>query len=75
MIDVIERDGLRESVAAVGAFLKPALVERKAAGHYRIDAVRPIPKARSLTFADLATALLDSLERQDLHRCHAYIAN
>jgi 4-aminobutyrate aminotransferase-like enzyme len=30
VIDVIERDGLRENVAAVGAFLKSALAERKA---------------------------------------------
>src|SRR5262245_8169156 len=30
VIDVIERDGLRENVAAVGAFLKAALAERKA---------------------------------------------
>jgi 4-aminobutyrate aminotransferase-like enzyme len=30
VIDVIERDGLRENVATVGAFLKSALAERKA---------------------------------------------
>ena len=30
VLDVIERDGLRENVATVGAFLKSALVERKA---------------------------------------------
>jgi 4-aminobutyrate aminotransferase-like enzyme len=30
VIDVIERDGLRENVAKVGAFLKSALAERKA---------------------------------------------
>jgi len=30
VIDVIERDGLRENVAVVGAFLKSALAERKA---------------------------------------------
>jgi 4-aminobutyrate aminotransferase-like enzyme len=30
VLDVIERDGLRENVAAVGAFLKSALAERKA---------------------------------------------
>src|SRR4029078_10555203 len=30
VLDVIERDGLRENVAALGAFLKSALAERKA---------------------------------------------
>ena len=30
VLDVIERDGLRENVATVGAFLKSALAERKA---------------------------------------------
>jgi putative NADH-flavin reductase len=53
----------------------PRLVAKKATGRYRLDASRPLPKARSITCADLATALLDSLDRPDLYRRAAYIAN
>jgi hypothetical protein len=53
----------------------PQLVSKKAAGRYRIDASRPLPKARGITYADLATALLDSLTRPDLYRRTAYIAS
>ncbi len=53
----------------------PRLVARKATGQYRLDAGRPLTKARSLTHADLATALLDSLDREDLRRRVAFIAN
>lgn len=53
----------------------PRLVDKAAVGKYRIDADRPLPKARSLTYADLATALLDSLEREDLYRRTAFVAN
>jgi hypothetical protein len=50
-------------------------VSKRAAGRYRIDASRPLPKARGITYADLATALLDSLTRPDLYRRIAYIAS
>jgi putative NADH-flavin reductase len=53
----------------------PRLVSKKATGRYRLDASRPLPKARSITCADLATALLDSLDRPDLYRRAAYVAN
>ena len=53
----------------------PRLVSHKPAGRYRLDATRPLPKARSITCADLATALLDSLDRPDLYRRAAYVAN
>ena len=53
----------------------PRLVSKKPAGRYRLDASRPLPKARSITYADLATALLDSLDRPDLYRRAAYVAN
>ena len=43
VLDVIERDGLRENVAAVGAFLKAALGERKAT--LRLDRRRARPRA------------------------------
>ena len=53
----------------------PRLVSKKATGRYRLDASRPLPQARSITCADLATALLDSLTRPDLYRRAAYVAN
>ena len=53
----------------------PRLVSKKPTGRYRLDASRPLPKARSITYADLATALLDSLTRPDLYRRLAYVAN
>jgi putative NADH-flavin reductase len=53
----------------------PRLVSKKPTGRYRLDASRPLPKARSITCADLATALLDSLSRPDLYRRAAYVAN
>ena len=53
----------------------PRLVSKNATGRYRLDASRPLPKARSITYADLATALLDSLTRPDLYRRAAYVAN
>jgi putative NADH-flavin reductase len=53
----------------------PRLVDRDAVGHYRIDVGKPPPRSRTLTFADLAAALLDSLDETELWRQHAYIAN
>ena len=55
--------------------LRPGrLVNKKAAGRYRLDASRPLPKAGSISHADLATALLDCLARPDLYRRTAYVA-
>ncbi|MEO6629113.1 MAG: SDR family oxidoreductase [Aquihabitans sp.] len=53
----------------------PRLVAKPATGHYRISVDAPLPRARSLTYADLATAMLDSLDRKDLHRHAAFVAN
>jgi len=56
--------------------LRPArLLSKNATGRYRVDADRPLPKGGSITYADLATALLDSLARPDLYRRIAYVAN
>jgi putative NADH-flavin reductase len=52
----------------------PRLVNKPAKGAYRID-TRPLAKARAITYGDLASALLDSLARQDLYRHAAYVAN
>lgn len=53
----------------------PQLVDKRAAGRYRVKANGPLPKARSITCADLATALLDSLDREDLYRRAVFVAN
>ena len=52
----------------------PRLVNKPPKGAYRVD-TRPLAKARAITYGDLATALLDSLTRQDLYRHAAYVAN
>ena len=52
----------------------PRLVNKRATGTYRLD-TRPLPKGRNITHADLATALLDSLNREDLYRQAAFVAN
>lgn len=53
----------------------PRLVSKPGTGHYRLDPSRPLPQARSLTHADLASALLDSLDRPDLYRRAVFVAN
>lgn len=53
----------------------PRLVDKSPTGAYRIDANAPLPRAYSLRCADLATALLDVLDREDLQRHTAYVAN
>lgn len=54
----------------------PRLVGRSAKGQYRLQAATPLPRARTLTCADLATALLDAVEPDSgLHREVAYVAN
>ena len=52
----------------------PRLVNKAATGTYRLD-TRPLPKGRNITYADLATALLDSLNREDHYRKAAFVAN
>jgi putative NADH-flavin reductase len=52
----------------------PRLVNKPPRGAYRVD-TRPLAKARAVTHGDLATALLDSLTREDLYRHAVYVAN
>jgi putative NADH-flavin reductase len=52
----------------------PRLVNKPPRGGYRIDTT-PLPNARTLTYADLATAILDCLDRNDLYGHAAYVAN
>ncbi len=56
------------------ALRPPRLLDKPGTGAYRIDR-DPIPKARTLTYSDLAAALLDTLARDDLTQTAAYIAN
>lgn len=65
---------LDASDAAWTCLRPPRLVEKPALGHYRIGAGPPA-KGRTLTCADLATALLDSIEREDLVQHAAFVAN
>ena len=65
---------LEQSTLGWVALRPPRLVDKPGTGKYRID-TSPLPKARTLTYSDLAAALLDSLERDDLNRRAAYVAN
>jgi putative NADH-flavin reductase len=53
----------------------PRLLDRPATGRYRLAADGPLPNARTLTYADLASALLDALDREDLYRRAVLVAN
>jgi hypothetical protein len=50
------------------------LVDKPATGAYRLD-LKPLAMGRTLTYGDLATALLDSASRDDLRGRAAYVAN
>jgi putative NADH-flavin reductase len=65
---------LRESDVDWIAVRPPRLVGKPPTGAYRVG-IAPLPKARSITHADLASALLDVLDRDDLYRRAVYVAN
>jgi hypothetical protein len=65
---------LQESELNWVALRPPRLVDKPPRDSYRLD-TKPLARARTLTYADLATALLDSLAREDLTRMAAYVAN
>jgi putative NADH-flavin reductase len=52
----------------------PRLLDRPATGSYRLDP-KPLPRARSLTYSDLATALLDCADRSQPRAGMLYVAN
>ena len=62
-------------IGAAGRTGRHAVEQALARGHKVIIDTRPLRKARTLTYADLATALLDCLDRPELHRRAAYVAN
>ncbi|MDP9116607.1 MAG: SDR family oxidoreductase [Actinomycetota bacterium] len=53
----------------------PRLLDRPRTGAYRIQPDLPLPKARQITFSDLAMALLDVLDRPELYRHVCSVAN
>ena len=65
---------LGESAANWLALRPPRLVDKPATGAYRMD-TKPLAKGRTITYQDLATALLDSLARDDLYGHAAYVVN
>jgi hypothetical protein len=52
----------------------PRLVDRPAKGAYRLDRT-PLPRSGSLTYPDLATALLDSVDGDEPRTGMLYVAN
>lgn len=57
------------------ALRPPRLLDKPARGGYRIAAEQALPKANSITYADLAAALIDCLDRDDLYQRAVSIAN
>lgn len=53
----------------------PRLLVRPRTGHYRISTPQPLSNGRAITYGDLAGALLDIVDREDLYRRVAYVAN
>jgi putative NADH-flavin reductase len=52
----------------------PRLLDRPATGAYRLDR-KPLPRSRSLTYPDLATALLDCADGTESRAGMLYVAN
>lgn len=66
---------LWESRTQWTAVRAPRIRAAKANGHYRLSSNGPIKRGWSVSASDLATALLDVLEREDLGRKHVYVAS
>jgi hypothetical protein len=65
---------LGESSASWVALRPFQLVDKPAVGTYRLD-LKPLAHGRTLTYGDLATALVDSATSDDLLGRAAYVAN
>ncbi|CAI7978166.1 NAD-dependent epimerase/dehydratase [Frankia sp. Hr75.2] len=68
-------DILRTSDADWISVRPPRLIARPGTGSYRVATEAPLPRARSITYSDLAMALLDVLDRRDLHRRAVTVAH
>lgn len=66
---------LWESRAQWTAIRSPRIRPATARGRYRLALDKPIPRGWTITAPDMATALLDIAERDDLGRRHVYVAN
>jgi putative NADH-flavin reductase len=64
----------RRSDLAWACLRPPRLLDRPATGAYRLDRM-PLPRSRSLTYPDLATALLDCADGTEPRTGTLYIAN
>lgn len=67
-------DVLQSSRSDWIALRPPRLVTGPPLGAYRVDS-RPLAGSRSITIADLATALLDEVADPGLHRRGVYVSN
>lgn len=66
---------LWESRARWTAIRAPRIRPAAGKGRYRLDDERPLRRGWMVTAPDMATALLDIAERDDLGRRHVYVAN
>lgn len=66
---------LWESQAQWTAIRAPRIRLAAAKGPYRLDTDGALPRGWSITAPDMATALLDIVERDDLGRQYVYVAN
>lgn len=66
---------LWESRAQWTTIRAPYIRPTAAKEHYRKSTERALPRGWSITAPDMATALLDVAERDDLGRQHVYVAN
>lgn len=66
---------LWESRARWTSIRAPRIQPMKAKGSYRLDPEKPLRRGWLISVSDMATALLDIAERDDLDRRHVYVAN
>jgi hypothetical protein len=66
---------LRESRAQFTGNWAPRIRDHSATGKYRLDESEPLPRGMTITAPDMATALLDIAERNDLGRQYVFVAN
>lgn len=66
---------LWESRARWTTIRAPRIRPATGKGSYRLDAEKPLRRGWMISAPDMATALLDIAERQDLDRTHVYVAN
>lgn len=68
-------EGLAASDLRWASLRPPRLIAKASKGGYRVSVDGPVPRARSLTYADLATALIDALDEPTWSRRVVSVAN